>query len=350
VTKKIIQPIILLAVVVAIAVVVRNLTTPDHKADHKADYKTASSPTRMVMGTFVNITAVAADEETINKSFTAAFDKLTAVDEMMSDYKPESELSKVNRDAFKNPVKISDELFEVIKTALEYSKKTEGAFDITIGPVVELWRRTEKEGKKPTEKELAWAKARTGYEKLILDEQNRTIRFAVDGMILDLGAIAKGYAIDLAVEAMKETGVAGGLIDVGGDIRCFGVSPKFNNVWRIGMEDPTGTEDLLKIMNLTDTAIATSGDYRRFVMIDDKRFSHIINPQTTKSAAELTSVTVIATTAMQADALATSVSVMGQQEGLELIESLDGVEAILIPAGKELQFIKTTGAAKYISE
>ena len=340
--KKIIQPIIVLAAIAATAVVVRMLTTPDYKA--------ASSPVRMVMGTFVKITAVAADEATINKSFTAAFDKLVAVDEMMSDYKPESELSKVNRDAFKNPVKISDELFEVLRASVEYSKKTEGAFDITIGPVVELWRRTEKEGAKPTEQELASAKARTGYEKLILDQQNKTVRFAVEGMILDLGAIAKGYAIDLAVEAMKETGVAGGLIDVGGDIRCFGVSPKFNNVWRIGMEDPSGAKDMLQVIQLTDTAIATSGDYRRFVMIDDKKFSHIINPQTTKSAAELTSVTVIAKTAMQADALATSVSVMGQQKGLELIESIPDVEAIVIPAGKELQFIKTTGAAQYISE
>lgn len=338
--KRILQLLIITAVAAVTALIIRNYSSP---------LLVEQSPTRMVMGTVANITVVAKKQAIITKSIAAAFDKLVEIDEMMSDYLPDSELSQLNANAFDEPVKVSDELFEVIKAAIEYSKLSDAAFDITIGPVVELWRRSEKEGKNSTEEELAAAKAKVGYEKLILDEQNRSVRFKVDGMVLDLGAIAKGYAIDLAIGQMQKAGAVGGLVDVGGDIRCFGISPKLNNIWRVGLEDPKGG-DLLEVIHLTDRAIATSGDYRRFVMIDDRKYSHIINPQTTKSASDLTSVTVIAPTAMQADALATSVSVMGHEKGLELIELVPEVEAIVIPAGEQIEFIKTGGAEKFISE
>lgn len=338
--KRILQLLIVIAITAVTAMIIRNFSAP---------LIVEPGPTRMVMGTFANITVVAKKQAIITRSIAAAFDKLVEIDRMMSDYLPDSELSKLNRNAFGKPVKVSPELFEVIKAAVEYSKLSDGAFDITIGPRVELWRRAEKEGKKPTEEELAAAKGKVGYQNLILDGQNRTVRFKVEGMILDLGAIAKGYAIDLAIEEMQKAGAAGGMVDVGGDIRCFGQSPKMNNIWRVGLEDPKGG-DLLKVIQLTDRAIATSGDYRRFVMIDNRKSSHIINPQTTKSASDLTSVTVIAPTAMQADALATAVSVMGHEKGLELIESVPDVEAIVIPTGKQIEFIKTSSADKFISK
>ncbi len=341
--NKTVRVLVFLAVVVVVALLIRNLAAPKG-----VQLQSGFGGSRVVMGTFANITAVAADDETIKASIEAAFDKLVEVDEMMSDYKADSELSVVNRDAFAGPVEVSDELFEVLKASVDYSRKTQGAFDITIGPVVELWRRAAKGGKKPGEEELAEAKARVGYEKLILDEKNKTVRFAVEGMKLDLGGIAKGYAVDRAIEEMKKAGAAGGLVDVGGDIRCFGVSPKFNNIWRVGLEDPSGASSYLLVLKLSDAAIATSGDYRRFVVVDDKRYSHIIDPATTASAGGLTSVTVIAARALDADALATSVSVMGRAKGLGLIESIDNAEAIIIPTDKKLEFVKTSGAEAYI--
>ncbi len=365
VNNKTVRALVFLAVVVVVALLIRNLSRPGNSdgqregdtvwlrtmesADpNQPQLQSGFGGGRLVMGTFANITAVGEDGETIKASIEAAFDKLVAVDEMMSDYKADSELSAVNRDAFAGPVEVSDELFAVLKASVDYSRKTQGAFDITVGPVVELWRRTEKSGTKPGEEELAEARARVGYEKLILDEEDKTVRFAVVGMKLDLGAIAKGYGVDLAIEEMKKAHAAGGLVDVGGDMRCFGVSPKFDNIWRVGLEDPSGASRYLLVLKLSDAAIATSGDYRRFVMVDDQRYSHIIDPATTTSAGELTSVTVIAATAMDADALATSVSVMGRTKGLQLIESIDNAEAIVIPADKKLEFVKTSGAEAYI--
>ena len=354
-----------IAIMIAVALVIRHFSTSGNSNGQREGYtislRTIESAdpnqpqlqsgfggSRLVMGTFANITAVAEDDETIKASIEAAFDKLVEIDEMMSDYKADSELLVVNRHAFAGPVEVSDELFEVLKASVYYSGKTQGAFDITVGPVVELWRRTAKDGKKPGEEELAEARARVGYEKLILDEENKTVHFAVEGMKLDLGAIAKGYAIDRAIEEMKKAGAAGGLVDVGGDICCFGVSPKFNNIWRVGLEDPSGESSYLLVLTLSDAAIATSGDYRRFVVVGDKRYSHIIDPATTASAIGLTSVTVIAATAIDADALATSVSVMGRVKGLGLIESIDNTEAIVIPADEKLEFVKTSGADAYI--
>lgn len=224
-----------------------------------------------------------------------------------------------------------------------------GAFDVTIGPVVDLWRQAKKNGRQPTPEQLAEAKSRVGYDKLILNEQNKTIRFAVEGMRIDLGAIAKGYAIDRAMVIMKQNHALGGMIDIGGDILCFGKHSNGSNSWRIGLQNPTDMDTILLKMELSDMAIATSGDYRRFTLIEKEKISHIMNPQTSTSAKEFSSVSVLAPTAMAADALATTVSVMDSKRGLELIESIDGVEALLIPSGDPTKQIRTDGIADYIT-
>lgn len=332
-----------LAITAASALIIRKAAAPK-----PPEFTTGHSGTRMVMGTFANITAVAEDEKTIAESIEAAYKQLVAVDEMMSDYKEDSELSVVNREAYERPVQVSEPLFDVLQTSVAYSKLSGGAFDVTIGPVVQLWRSIDKKGTRPTDEEMAAARARVGYEKLILDDEKRTVRFAEPGMLLDLGAIAKGYGIDRAIEAMQAAGAAGGLVDVGGDIRCFGISPKMTRVWRIGLDNPDGSGDIPMVLNLSDTAIATSGDYRRFVMLDDQRYSHIIDPAAGSSANGLTSVTIIASRAVEADALATAVSVLGQKKGLELVESVGNTEAVIIPGGSGLEFIKTSGADAFI--
>ncbi len=301
---------------------------------------------RDVMGTFAQVSVVMGDGRNGSEAGEAAFDQLTEVDASMSDYIEDSELSQLNRNGYDGPVKVSDGLFEVISAAVQYSRQSDGAFDITIGPLVGLWREAERTGAKPTEVQVAAAKAKVGYEKLQLDAENRTVKFTVEGMLLDLGGIAKGYAIDKAIEAARAHGAKGVMVDVGGDIMCFGNS--LNGQWKIGLQDPTDEGEMLLVLKLCDVAVATSGDYRRFVVIGDERFNHIFSPKAGVSAGELTSVSVIAGTAMQADALATAVSVMGVKKGMAMIDRIEGVECMVIQAGAKGEIVHTKDTLRYI--
>jgi thiamine biosynthesis lipoprotein len=309
---------------------------------------------RFVMGTVARVVAVAPDSKTARASIEAAFTRIHDVDRLMSDYKPDSEISRVNAEAFQRPVAVSPQTFDVIQKALQFSRISQGAFDITIGPLVDLWRRANDANSLPTEAELLDARSRVGAEKLILDPNRLTVRFTVDAMRLDLGGIAKGYAIDRAVEAMQQTGAIGGMVDIGGDILCFGQRPDKNTDWLIGLQDPNHPDDFfgagepLLVLVLRNVAVATSGGYRRFALVEGKRHSHIIDAHTGQSSDRLTSVTIIAQDAVTADALATAVSVLGAQVGLELVEKTPRAEAIVIPADHAAGLAKTSGADQYI--
>jgi thiamine biosynthesis lipoprotein len=307
-----------------------------------------------VMGTFARIVVVAKNQEIAKTAIDAAFVEIEEVDRLMSDYKDDSQISKINRDAFKQPVNIGPPTFEVIQKSIEFSKVSDGAFDITVGPLVDLWRAAGESNSVPTKAELAAARAKVGYEKLIIDPNQMTVRFRVEGMRLDLGAIAKGYAVDKATAALQEAGAAGAMVDIGGDIRCFGIPVGRKKRWVVGLEDPSkavpGLADrqvLLKL-RIANAAVATSGDYRQFVLIDDKRHSHILNRTTGAGAAELASVTIITPNATDADALATAVTVLGAERGLALIEKLPDTEAILIPSRAKQKLVETSGADKYM--
>jgi thiamine biosynthesis lipoprotein len=310
---------------------------------------------RMVMGTFARVVVVATDRDIANKCIEAAFAEIYKVDELMSSYKSNSQISIVNREGFNRAVEVSDSVYEVLQRSIEFSKLTNGAFDITVGPLVDLFHSSEKIEVAPSEEEIAQAKAKVGFEKLILDDSNKTVRFAVEGMRLDLGGIAKGYAVDKAIEAAKQAGAVGAMVDIGGDIRCFGKAPKGKDNWLIGLQNPStssdaGEDNILLELKLTSQAVATSGDYQQFVLIKDKRYSHIINRQTGTSSEGLSSVTIIADNATDADALATAVSVMGMDIGLVLIEKLPDTEAILIISQPKFELIKTSGVEKYIKK
>lgn len=310
---------------------------------------------RMVMGTFARVVVIAKDTDAAGKCIESAFTQINKVDDLMSDYKDDSEISRLKRDGFKKAVKLSQSTYEVLQRSIEFSKITDGAFDVTVGPLVKLFRKAKDEQVLPEQDEIDDAKSRVGFEKLKLDDENRTVQFTVEGMQLDLGGIAKGYAVDKAVETMKTNGAIGGMVDLGGDIRCFGAPLKSRDYWVIGLQNPeagkglAGREVLLKL-KMTDGAIATSGDYQQFVLIEGKRYSHIINRKTGTSTEGLSSVTIIADNATNADALATSVSVMGAEGGLELIEEIRGTEAILITSEPEFKLVKTSGVEEYIKK
>jgi thiamine biosynthesis lipoprotein len=317
---------------------------------------------REVMGTFARIVAAAADSNTAKGCIEAAFVEIEKVDELMSDYKSDSEISELNRDGFRQAVKVSKSTYEVLQRSVEFSELTGGAFDVTVGPLVDLWHSAQDANSLPTDAELQQACSKVGYDKLILNANETSVRFAVEGMRVDLGGIAKGYALDKAVEAMQKGGAGGAMVDIGGEIRCFGV-PHGKSKWRIGLQDPREKFEIrnpkseipigmsskpLLVLKLTDAAVATSGHYRRFVTIGGKKYSHIVDPESGHSTESLASVTIICPRATDADALSTAVTVMGKEKGLALIETIPETEVILITSGPKYELIKTRGAEKFI--
>ncbi len=309
---------------------------------------------RVVMGTFSRVVAIARSEPAAAAGAEAAFVEQRQVDVLMSDYKVDSELSRVNQQGYDRPVPVSDATFEVVRKAVRFSELSNGAFDVTVGPLVDLWRAAADANTPPTEAQLAEARAKVGYQKLILDEDAGAIRFAVEGMRIDLGGIAKGYAIDRSVDAMKQQGALGGMVDIGGDVRCFGQPPRGQKTWLIGLQDPdVAPDDLssgkpLLVLKVADGAVTTSGGYRRFTESGGQRESHIMDAHTGHGASQLASVTIIAPDATTADALATAVSVLGREKGMALIEELPDTEAILIPSGQDSEPVFSTGAAAYV--
>jgi thiamine biosynthesis lipoprotein len=307
---------------------------------------------RQSMGTFARIVAVTRNQKRAKRCIEAGFNEFKRIEDMMSYFNPDSELSKVNREASARRVRISRELFEILQTSVAYSRLTNGAFDITVGPLVDLWRKAGEVNQMPGEIAIANIKSRVGYEKLVLDANSMTVRFAVDEMSIDLGGIAKGYAVDKAVEVMKRKGAIGGMVDLGGNIRCFGKPPR-KDAWLVGVQDPNlENNEPLMVLKLStdkpDMAVATSGDYRRFVKAGGKKVSHIIVPNTAGGADKLSGDTIIAPTAIEADALSTAVNVLGPEKGLDLVQRVLDVEAILITPAPEYRVIKSSGADEYI--
>jgi len=308
------------------------------------------SPNKIVMSTIARAVAVAPDEKIARLSINAAFEKIYRVEKLMNRYDPNSQLSGVNKLAAREPVRVDNELFDILQQSVYYSKLSDGAFDITVGPLVDLWRKCAEANSMPTDEQLAEVKKIIGCDKLLLDANDFSVRFAAEGMKLDLGGIAKGFAVDLAVAEMKKAGAVGGLIDLGGQIGCFGTTEK-RGKWIIGVRNPAKSEDnkIIARLTLSDAAVSTSGNYERFYKIGDKRFSHIFNPATEKIADQLSSVTIITSNGTEADALSTAVSVMGAEKGLELIEKTENTEAVIIKAGGQ-DLIKSSGAQQYLIE
>ena len=309
---------------------------------------------RVVMGTFARVVVIARTQRAADACIRAAFDVQDRINTLMSYQREDSELNSINRRAFEEPVPVDPMTFEVLKQAVHFSELSDGAFDVTVGPLMDLWQKAGESNEAPTEQALAEARAKVGFDKLILDDKKITVRFAVAGMKIDLGGIGKGYAVDKSVEAMQKLGALGGMVDLGGNIRCFGRPPHGQQYWRVGLQDPNvapnemGTSKPLLVLALTNESVATSGDYRRFVTVQGEKQSHILDTRTGTGASALVSDTIIAPDATTADALSTAVNVLGPEKGLALIERLPHVEAILIPATPKSEPLFTPGAAAYI--
>lgn len=281
-----------------------------------------------IMGTETELTAVAdpGRQHIPAKAIADAAAALRSVEAHMSTHLKDSEISRFNAAQPGLAVPVSPDTMEVLRASREISEQTHRAFDVTCRPVVELWRKAAKEDKLPTGAELAAALALVGWDKIVLRRGAVEKRAFSHGV--DLGGIAKGYGIDRAVAAMKDAGAIGGLVDVGGDVRCFGRRPR-GGKWRIGIRNPftKNRKDLIGRLRLLEGAVCTSGNYERYWTIGAERYSHIVDPRTGRPVDGAPSVTVVAPTAMVADAWATALSVLGE-EGLAMLP--EGVEAMLV--------------------
>jgi thiamine biosynthesis lipoprotein len=279
------------------------------------------------MGTRFQFILYAPDEAAARRTASAAFDRIAALDAIMSDYRPTSELMRLCEKAGREPVPVSEDLFTVLARAQEFSRLTAGAFDVTVGPVVRLWRETRKTRQLPDPKTLAEARALVGYNQVQLDEKIRTVRLLKPGMLLDLGGIAKGYAADAALAVLKKHGIDHALVAAGGDIAVSGPPPGSGG-WTVGiasLERPNGKPR--RSLLLKGSAVSTSGDAEQFVEIGGVRYSHIVDPRTGMALTGKNSVTVIAHDATTTDALATAVCILGSEKGLALVEKMEGVAA-----------------------
>ena len=268
------------------------------------------------MGILVRFTLYAPDEAIANKAAKAAFARIAEVDRRMSDYNPQSELRQLcDRAEPGRAVPVSRDLFLVLKHAQHVSQRSGGAFDVTVGPVVRLWRRARRQKQLPDADRLKEALQAVGYQKVQLDEKHRSVTLSQKGMRIDLGGIAKGYAGDRALAAFRENGVSRVMIDAGGDL-VLGDPPPGKAGWRIGIAPLEKTDGPpSQILEIKNAAVATSGDAFQFVEIAGTRYSHIVNPKTGLGLTQRSSVTVIAPTGIQADSLASAVSVLGPQAG-----------------------------------
>jgi thiamine biosynthesis lipoprotein len=282
------------------------------------------------------ITLYAPDEPAAKRTAAAAFARIKQLDEMMSDYRPQSELSRLSDTApSAKPVPVSDDLWRVLTRANAISDQTGGAFDCTVGPLVKLWRRARRTGELPSDEAIASAREAVGYRFLELDPKQHAVRLLKPKMRLDLGGIAKGYASDAALAVLKEQGITRALVAGSGDI-AIGDPPPGKRGWRIGIGPLELKGPPSRHVLLANAGISTSGDSMQHVVIGGKRFSHVINPATGSALTDHCSVTVIAPDCTTTDGLSTGVSVMGPKAGLDLVEKTSGVAAYIVrqPEGK----------------
>jgi thiamine biosynthesis lipoprotein len=286
------------------------------------------------MGTLFRIIVYAPDEATAKRASQAAFDRIAALDARLSDYKADSELMQLCARAGKGPVPVSKELFDVLTKAEEVSRLSGGAFDVTVGPVVRLWRRARRTGRMPDADKLAAARALVGYRNVRLDARGRTVELLVSGMQLDLGGIAKGYAADEAQAVLKSHGIDRALVAAGGDIVVTAPPPGAEG-WKIAIAPLSEEEGTGPWLWLKDGAISTSGDAEQYVEIDGKRYSHIVDPKTGIGLVGRMSASVVAPTGIAADSMTKIVAVLGPEKGFPLIESVAGASARFVRRTEE---------------
>jgi FAD:protein FMN transferase len=282
---------------------------------------------RYLMGTSMQVEAFGGTPAERRAAIDEAFWAMAEVDRLMSNYRDDSELSRINRDAAYNSIAVSDPMFSVLDAAQRISERSGGAFDVTVGPLVRLWGFHDKRAHEPTAAELAAVGPLVGYRNLLIDRDRHTIRFARSGVEIDLGGIAKGFAVELAANVLRRHGVHG-FIDAGGNQFLLGVPPG-KRVWSAGIVNPDDAKQLLGVIETPETSVSTSANSANFLTINGHTYGHILDPRSLMPSTAALSVTILSRDATLADAMSKAAFVLGPSAGLALVDSMPGMSGAI---------------------
>ena len=301
------------------------------------------------MGTLFRIKLYAPDEASAQKAFRAAFARVAELDGILSDYQPQSELSRITQEAVGHPVRVSKDLFEVAKAAEELSAATGGAFDLTVGPLTHLWREARHEHTLPQPDAIQAVITRCGYQKLHL-ATDQTMKFDQPGMLLDAGGIAKGYAADEALAVLEALGLPSALVAASGDL-AFGDAPPGTRGWRIGIDSfDSAQKPFTQVLMLSNAAVSTSGNSEQNLKAGDKTYSHIIDPRTGMGLTDDLTVTTISRRGIVADPAATAISVLGCERGIKYSNQVGLAAFILDKSAGSMKTLESDGFKKLVQK
>lgn len=281
------------------------------------------------MGSRFEITVVAENALDGDKHIADAIAEIERIEKLISSWDPNSETSKINEAAGKTPVTVSQELFDLIERSLKISKLTDGAFDISYASMDRIWKFDGSMTSMPSKEAIQHSVAKVGFQNIVLDKQHNSVFLRLPGMKIGFGAIGKGYAADKAKEVLTKKGVSSGIINAAGDMNTWGKQPN-GTAWKVALTNPMDKNKGFGMLPVTNRAVVTSGNYEKQVVFNGVKYSHIIDPRSGYPATDILSVTVFAPKAELADALATSVFVMGRETGLDRIDQLPQVDCIII--------------------
>ncbi|UAM98668.1 FAD:protein FMN transferase [Polaribacter litorisediminis] len=295
--------------------------------------------TLKLMGSSFDITVVAKDADEANIAIDMAITEITRIEKLISSWDKNSQTSTINRNAGMKPVQVDKELFQLIQRAIKISKLTNGAFDISYASMDKVWFFDGSMTKMPSEEVIKKSVEKVGYQNIILNEEDHSVFLKLKGMKIGFGAIGKGYAADKAKALLQEKGVVSGIINASGDLNTWGTQPNGKD-WLVAIINPLNKAKVFSWMPVKNSAVVTSGNYEKYVKFNNTLYTHIIDPRTGYPAKEILSATIFTKTAELADALATSIFVMGVHTGLDFINQLNGVECIIIDANNKMIFSK----------
>lgn len=302
-----------------------------------------------LLGSPFEITVVAKDTVQANQYEDQAIAEVKRIENLISDWIPNTPVSQINQTAGRQAVKVPLELIELIERSIKISKLTDGAFDISYASMDKIWKFDGSMKTMPTPEAIKQSVAKVGYEKIIIDKENQTVMLRDEGMKLGLGGIGQGYIADKIKALLLSNGCVAGLVNVSGDISTWGKQPN-GEQWKVGIKNPMNKNKIFATFPLEDTAVETSGNYEKYVTFNGKRYSHIIDTRTGYPATGLISVSVFAKTTELADALATGVFVMGKEAGMNLVNQLPGISCIMVDEEGKVSTSKNIDLKKYQHE
>ena len=298
------------------------------------------------MGSRFDITIVAKDSALADNYIDTVIHEVSRIEDLISDWKPESQVSEVNRNAGIKPVKVDREVFDLTKRGLYFSQITNGAFDISFAAMDRIWKFDGSMTEMPTPEAIKKSVAKVGYKNIILDSVNCTIFLKLEGMKIGFGALGEGYAADKCRDMMLAKGIKAGIVNGSGDMSTWGKQPNGTD-WNIGITNPLHKDKLFAVVPLHQGSVTTSGSYEKFVVFNGKRYSHIINPATGYPATGLCSVTVFGPSTEMANGFSTSLMVLGKQAGLDLINQFPAYSCIMVANDGTVFSSKNLNIKKY---